>query len=266
MPYIITSSKKRFVHSIVSKRRIFTRKGKLSDLNVKNRLGGPEGVGATGPRLDTNDNIQWFPEFNAAFAISIRPLRWNGMQARLSKWAPHVRLWEGTNGEHLNIKHWIKQGKAAYGCRLNRGQLGCYDSHVRVWEYIVKQNLQTTLILEDDANIRYTHATYKSIRDGLDEAKQLNIQWDLFYLGRSRLDIHTKYSSKLVKPKGCCGLFAYVLTLKGAKLLLEHSKPYRIPVDVLVANLHDSNRLNAVGLEPRLCYVVPVRSDTRGIK
>ncbi len=231
---------------------------------VKNRLAGPDAVEATGPPLD-KEPLPWFPEIQSTWAISIRPQRWLGMQARMGPWAPHVHHFAGTNGHVINANQWMREGKAAYGCVLNRGQLGCYDSHVRIWETMVRLRTDMALILEDDANIRHTRAMYQQIRQGLDEAKRLNLPWQLFYLGRSRTDIHLKHSPTLVKPKGCCGLFAYILTLSGAETLLKHARPYRLPVDVLVCNLHDSGRLNAIALEPKLCYVVPVRSDTRHI-
>lgn len=229
-------------------------------------LGGPETVKSTGPPLDLNEDLPWFPEFKgAAFAISIRPHRWEGLKARLGPWARDIQLWTGTNGEGINISRWTHNGTIAHGSQLNRGQIGCYDSHVRVWSHVVDNKLDMALVLEDDANVRYTKAIHQAVRKGLDEAKSIG-SWDLLYLGRSRLNIQSRVSNTMVRPKGCCGLFAYVVSQTGAQKLLRSCRPYRVPVDVLVCNMHDTNRLSAIAIDPRLCYVVPVRSDTRNIK
>jgi glycosyl transferase family 25 len=161
----------------------------------------------------------------------------------------------------------MKNGTVGVGSRMGRGQIGCYDSHVRVWENIISRKTPMTLIMEDDANIRHTQSVYQQIKNGFDEAKRLKIDWDIFYLGvNNGGGAPTKLPTpKLVKPRGCNGLFAYVLTLQGAQKLLSKCKPYVLPVDVLVGNLHDAGVLKAIALNPRLCYVVPVRSDTRNI-
>ena len=234
-------------------------------ITQKNRLGGPNAVNATGPPLDPGP-LQWPPEFNASFVISMRHLRWQGMQARLGPWARNVQMWNATNGHTINLSRWIQEGKTSGHASLNRGQLGCADSHTRIWEHIVHHKIKMTLILEDDANIRHTRVQAQQMRQALDEAKQRRIPWHLLYLGRGNMcSEHSRYSATLAKPKGCAGLFAYVLTFEGAKILLQHARPYRLPVDVLVASLHDRGILNAVALMPRLCYVVQVFSDTKNL-
>src|SRR5204862_6288289 len=75
--------------------------GTNSKMDKANRLAGPEGVSKTGPPIE-NGNLQWPPEINEAFAISIRDIRWQGMQARLGKWASKVQLFPGTNGGLFN--------------------------------------------------------------------------------------------------------------------------------------------------------------------
>jgi len=235
-----------------------------AQINHQNRLAGPAGLLATGPPL-TKEALTWPSDFKAAFSISVRPLRWQGMQTRLGPWASKVQLWSGTNGQSIDVSQWSRSGKSSPGCTLKRGQLGCYDSHVRVWQHIVRNKIPMALIMEDDANIRYIKAHEQRINNTLAELKRLGTRWDMLYIGRSNGRSRKTISPTLNVPQGCGGLFAYVVTTKGAEIMLKHASPYTIPVDVMVSNLHDRGTLNAVAMSPPLCYVVPVRSDTEGI-
>jgi len=138
---------------------------------------------------------------------------------------------------------------------------------MRIWKHIVDNHIPLTLILEDDANLRYDKHCETQMALALDEAKQIE-GWDILYIGHNGHDLDknqpvTKY---LVRPFGCKGLFGYLLTENGAKICLKHALPFQIPVDVFVSNLHDNRTLNAIALKTRLFYVVPVVSDTVGIR
>jgi len=217
------------------------------------------------PLASAAANLQWPPEISASFAISIRPARMQDMRARLGPWASRVQYFSGTNGESIDVKGWKKKGKCAPGSVLRRGELGCYDSHVRIWKTIVAQKLPMTLIMEDDANIRYTQQHATRLRQVFDELKRLGKPWHMLYIG-GRGWKSGNLSPSVAVARSCNGLFAYVLTLEGAQLLLAKAKPFHKPVDVLVANLHDSGYIKAVAMDPPLCYVVPVHSDTVHIR
>lgn len=238
-----------------------------ANLLKRNYMASAEAVNLTGPPLDEGP-LQWPEQIKAAFGISMRMQRWNGMKARLGPWAGNVQLWPATNGQMLDLRKWKATGKVPSNVNLTRGEIGCHDSHVRIWEHIVKHNIPVTMILEDDANIRHTKQHETQFRELFEEITrlQLNDKWDLIYLGRGREVSRRVFSSKLVEPKHCCGLFAYVLSLQGAKKLLAKARPYRKAVDVLVAEMHDSNQILALAMVPKMCYVVSVRSDTANIR
>jgi glycosyl transferase family 25 len=245
--------------------RLHTRRIIREDvINHKNRMAGKDAVNATGPPI-TVAPLAWPSEIKAAFAISMRTQRWQGMQARLGSWANRVKLWNATNGNSISVRSWIAQKKTV-STMLTRGQLGCYDSHVRLWRHIVKMEIPLTLIMEDDANVRHHPSTLDTMTRALEGTKKVKPDFDLLYLGRQRSNDISRYNSLLVRPRGCCGLFAYILTLSGAKKLIQKCDPYRVPVDVLVGQLSDQGFLHCVAVTPRMCWVVPVRSDTAGIK
>jgi glycosyl transferase, family 25 len=219
------------------------------------------------PKPEPHLNLPWFPEITAAFAISMRPNRWRDLKDRLGPWAAHVKMWEATNGYNINVADWVKRGKTVPNVRLTRGQLGCHDSHVKLWKHIVQNQIPMTLILEDDATLVHTQASANIIRKALDDCKTQKIPWHILYLGRQRNEDASRYSGTLSKPRGCCGLFAYILTLEGAQKLVQYTGPYHKAVDVLVANFSDQGKINCVALNPRLVWVTSVtHSDTNGIR
>jgi GR25 family glycosyltransferase involved in LPS biosynthesis len=219
------------------------------------------------PKNDTRVPLPWFPEIKAGFAISMRPNRWHDLQVRLGPWAEHVQKWDATNGYNINVADWVKRGKTVPRVGLTRGQLGCHDSHVKVWKHIVANKISMTLILEDDATLVHNQATQSAIRKAFDDCASLKIPWHIMYLGRQRNKDISRHSALLSRPQGCCGLFAYIVTLEGAQKLLQYTAAYRVPVDVHVGNLSDQGKLNCVALNPRLVWVTSVtHSDTNGIR
>lgn len=215
---------------------------------------------------DNNDNTPyWYYFCKHTFVITINMRRYNGMLKRVGPWRPYLTKWEGTNGRHLSKNKWLKR-KDLVNPTLKRGEIGCYDSHARLWDHIVEHKLPYACILEDDAEIVYGEEEQEKIfRAAMSQIKHHNIYWDILYLGRGNRSTWGALAPNLEKPKGCCGLFAYILTLKGAQILLENCYPIRDPVDVLPIHLIEQGKLAAVAITPRMCYVVPVRSDTASI-
>ena len=127
---------------------------------------------------------------------------------------------------------------------------------------MIEKKIPMALIMEDDANLRYDENMHERIVSIFKEIKERGIEWDLFYLGRGTGEYRRKLTPHLVTPQEHQGLFCYMLTLRGARILVRASHPYRIPVDVLAARVADGGQLKAIALTPSLCYVVPVRSDT----
>jgi glycosyl transferase family 25 len=218
----------------------------------------------SGQAIEKQKDLPWPTELSSSFAISVRPQRWQGMRERLGPWIKNVKLWNGTNGSTVNTGKWLQTGKLSRSSVLKRGQLGCYDSHVRIWQHIVKTKAPMTLIMEDDANLRYTENHAKKMRMILDQVQKIK-GWHLLYLGRCTGKTKGALTPLLKSPLGCGCLFAYILSLEGAKMLLKYAHPYRIAVDVMVSNAHDKGKLIAACASPSLFTTVPLQSDTEGI-
>lgn len=106
------------------------------------------------------------------------------------------------------------------------GEIGCMVSHIKIWERIVAEGLERTLILEDDFNPNGNISL-------LEEPKT---DFDLAYLGRHKLNKDANEISlggSWVEPVASYCLHAYVLTLSGAKKLLNN---YKIKQNIIPAD------------------------------
>lgn len=136
---------------------------------------------------------------------------------------------------------------------IPRGIIGCYLSHRKSWEYIVKNNLKGAIILEDDF----------TIPDGIDVVNEMyKLQpfipsnTDVLLLGCLSCDINTDFISIVTassrpdkghindyvyKPSQFAGLFAYYVTNKGARKLLDSFKHDIWHVDIMISRNKNIN-------------------------
>ncbi|RZJ46345.1 MAG: glycosyl hydrolase family protein, partial [Chryseobacterium sp.] len=109
-------------------------------------------------------------------------------------------------------------------------------SHISCWKKIVEEQRAYTLILEDDVFFEsFFSKKLNAIWQELPKNEQRLPDFDLLYLSYREVDwgaVIKPYSLHLNKPiKGLWWLSGYVLSLKGAKKLID-SLPVRGPVDL----------------------------------
>jgi GR25 family glycosyltransferase involved in LPS biosynthesis len=62
--------------------------------------------------------------------------------------------------------------------QLTKGAIGCYLSHVKIWENVLKNNYETVLIFEDDAKVP------PDLNDKMhEELKNIPNDWDIVLFG-----------------------------------------------------------------------------------
>jgi GR25 family glycosyltransferase involved in LPS biosynthesis len=211
--------------------------------------------------------------------ITIRDERYQDFLNRVGAlWQSYVVKWPGTVGNKIDRDNWAFKQKIRTHCRLTPGQLGCYDSHVHVWQNCVRS--QTNLfVVEDDANLSGIGEGSKSVMDTmnlfwqrLEAWKQTeNTDWDFLYIGHHNKKPKTYITNfldepNIVIPHGCQGLFAYVITPRGAAFLLEGAVPYEQPIDIYVQHRMENDKANefrCYAMYPSPFYVVACQSDTR---
>ncbi|WP_346287144.1 glycosyltransferase family 25 protein [Zoogloea sp.] len=114
---------------------------------------------------------------------------------------------------------------------LSGGEIGCYLSHVRFWETVVERGLPHAIVLEDDVHCR------PDMLNVAEEAIATGLPFDALRLSALR-PIHGKLLAtlsngvRLVLPtKNPSGTQGYLVSLEGARRLLEQLSVPRCPID-----------------------------------
>ena len=121
-----------------------------------------------------------------------------------------------------------------HGRALTYGEIGCFLSHYRLWQQIVDEQLDMVLIFEDD--IKFEPFFISKLDYLKRELFELGDSWDLVFLGRKILhnseEPWLEGSDQLVRVDYTYWTLSYVLTLRGAKLLLAGEPLGKmVPVD-----------------------------------
>lgn len=209
----------------------------------------------------TKESTVW-PRQLPVFAISINPTRQDKFKRRFQE---KSTIWQGTNGKTLDLTRMKREGTIVYR-ELTRGEIGCYDSHLRLWRKLVADKVPMAIICEDDVNLIGDSSQAQYLNALLNEIK--TTRCDFLFLswfrpaGGSIVTQHTR--------KQWCfhQLWAYLVTYDGlVKALADsHVKQMHMPVDVALWDAHSRGVIRNLVAYPPLCLTVGERSDTRNIK
>lgn len=146
------------------------------------------------------------------------------------------------------------------------GEVGVACSHKQIWQEIVTKGYKNTLIFEDD--VTFIPNFEKHLEDVL---HNLPTDYEYIYLFaflekdtfeikvRSKTlqkilnFINQKFQNKFVRKvrRNITSAAGYIITLDGAKNLLENSKQYK-QIDEIIRELIQENKLNAYVTDPLL--------------
>jgi glycosyl transferase family 25 len=130
-------------------------------------------------------------------------------------------------GKMIYMKQFLK---ARY---MTSSEIGVFLSHLGFWNHIVKNNIECSLILEDDAY--FNHESFSSqINSIISDHDRMNFKLvSLFkHDDQKKNKKYGVFDSKYDKIDAkCWGAVAYIVTLDGAKELLRCSVPIKTPVD-----------------------------------
>jgi collagen beta-1,O-galactosyltransferase len=120
------------------------------------------------------------------------------------------------------------------------GIIGCTLSHYLVWKYIVENNIEKLLILEDDC------VFLDNFDNMLKYILELDLYYDMFYLNRIKLNetynlgYEIEMSDKIIIPKYSYNASSYILTFNGAKKLLDANLlKFFLPIDEFLPIMYD---------------------------
>jgi glycosyl transferase family 25 len=119
------------------------------------------------------------------------------------------------------------------------GALGCYMSHVGLWEYCVKLN-KPIIILEDDIKIvGKVDDFYKNINNFV---KYVPEDWDIIYLAyhnRKNNDVIDVNINVCKMKGGINGTHGYIIKPHAAQVLLNGARPIKMQVDKYMNTQYD---------------------------
>ena len=108
------------------------------------------------------------------------------------------------------------------------GELGCFDSHYRCWKYVVDNKLESCLILEDGISILRNDFKNMSINEHID-----------FLYVNEEMKMNDK------KEYIGYGTQGYIVSLNGAKLLLQLCGTLTNPIDLQIRHLCTTQQIKA---------------------
>lgn len=145
---------------------------------------------------------------------------------------------------------------------LTLGEIGCAMSHINAYHYIVNNNIDRAIILEDDAIVSQEFEAI--VKDSLkkvsskmeilfyEHGKAKSYFWKKNLVERYKL-VRYRTPSKNSK-RAINRTTAYLITLNGAKKLLEYAYPIRLPADYLTGALQIT-KIKAYGIEPPCVFL-----------
>ena len=211
--------------------------------------------------------LDWPSELGPVLVLSIRPERMKQFEHRMGPWMKHMRRFPATDGRLIDPRRWHRERRVV-APNMNPGRLGCYDTHVRIWETIAKSPHSVVTVLEDDVDFDYRNAVHilSRFQEDLSEIKQ--IEWDFLCWGHGPWafgkNIEIPGLRKWRRPGTCQGFFAYTIKRSLAQRLVQQCRPYKnSAVDKwFFDDFISRNHVKVLTADPRLCWVVEVASDT----
>ena len=125
------------------------------------------------------------------------------------------------------------------GIYVNNFMVGCWQSHLHIWQEMIDKNIPIQLIMEDDCNFheKFNEKFYKV----LDMIKDKD--FDILYIGYCG-DSPIFDKELCLLTNGCPrAAHSYILTLSGAKKLVEKMSRLNWPIDEIMGKMFRTKQL-----------------------
>lgn len=192
-----------------------------------------------------------------------------------SKYLSNAIKYEGIDGKTLDPKKLDTSFITTHGVdkvlsnRVNRwgndltyGSLGCGLTHYNIYKECIDKNYRCVLILEDD--IRLLSEIDKAIEYSL----KLNFNdFDIFYFGyHNTPSLREPVENNIYKIESYIyGCFAYLITLNGAKKIINTVFPISQQIDTEISIRIMQKKLNAYIYMPKcVCTLPKFGTDNQG--
>ncbi|VDM58102.1 unnamed protein product [Angiostrongylus costaricensis] len=167
-----------------------------------------------------------------------RPERRAKMEKIFKVLGINATYWEATDGRNLSSEYPYRVLPGYldpfHQRPIKTGEIGCFLSHYRIWEEVLKLGLRRVVVFEDD--LRFANNGLERIREALEDLDTSKLDWDLIYLGRKKQadqeEVWVPYHRHLSTVGYSYWTLGYMLSAEGAHRLLD-AKPLMnlLPVD-----------------------------------
>lgn len=135
--------------------------------------------------------------------------------------------------------------------RLNSGEVGCFLSHLALWEHIIAEGLPGAIVLEDDLCLSAEFAQAVQSLNSADLINQLGLlrlerDRQTVILAKAKLTLDDQFCARRLRRSNPLRAGAYAISRQVAQALCDARARLREPVD---AELFDSRRSAIAALE-----------------
>jgi glycosyl transferase family 25 len=125
---------------------------------------------------------------------------------------------------------------------LTNGSIGCYLSHINIYEHIVKNNIDYAIIFEDDCAINSDPKFF------WEKIKSLKIPEDADIFLLNAVLLEEGLTDEISKVLFFLCLHSYIITNSGAKKILQNILPITMQIDSALSRLAYENKIMIYGL------------------
>lgn len=161
--------------------------------------------------------------------------RRNSIGQHLNRLGVDFRFTDAVDGRLLSPEQ-VHQ-LVAPGATMHPGAIGCYLSHLAIYELMIDEKLAVACVLEDDA--RLDSRVVGLLRAGCDtsgfdycflDSDDHNDRGPVFYDADAGFRLSSHFTAYPLSA-GPHTTHAYLITLEAARLRIEHGYPLRRPID-----------------------------------
>lgn len=150
---------------------------------------------------------------------------------------------------HPSVDYTIKRGRSTDEQIQGLGAIGCYLSHVKLWEMLVESKNEMFLIFEDDLKSN-VNVDINKLESYVTKIDRQHLDWDIIYLGFYK---PLPYGSEDLKISDevyqvneiTFTTHAYLIHRRGAKKLLKQAFPIVHQVDSYMSFMASRGDLNS---------------------
>ncbi len=223
-------------------------------------------------------NIKDLPTY--CINLEKRTDRWNMVQSQPGfKDFEHMQRFIGVDGSKIDImkddritlltkRNIMKKTRRAHEELSTKGGVGCYLSHVQLWQkFLNESHSSAMLVFEDD--VKLSEDSYKNLQYLLVSSPilQNTNEYDFCILSPSSNPIYTSRSvefkgdKKLDRLNNFTCLVSYIITRRGAEKILPLVFPIESHIDGFISVCSSMNILNVCAPKKKMFYYNITKSN-----